>query len=120
MINQVIDTYVKDFLTYRHKDWYWVINPDTKEWVVSVGNTGYTFFNSEFWFTFSKFYPVKDLTKTIQDWVIYKLDTPISKHCYPDYVYGDYDWRDEFDIKEITEVINEGELISSCKHDPLS
>jgi hypothetical protein len=59
------------------------------------------------------FYPVKDLTKTIQDWVIYKLNSPISEHCYPDYINGDYDWRDEFDIKEITEVINKGELVSS-------
>jgi hypothetical protein len=110
MTNRAIDTYVKDFLTYRHKDWYWVINPDTKEWLVSVGKTGYTFFNSEFWLTFSKFYPVKDLTKTIQDWVIYKLDAPISEHCYPDYVSGDYDWRNEFDIMEITEVIHEGKV----------
>jgi hypothetical protein len=53
---------------------------------------------------------VKDLTKTIQDWVIYKLDTPISEHCYPDYVSGDYDWRNEFDIMEITEVIHEGKV----------
>jgi hypothetical protein len=70
-------------------------------------------FNNKFWDDFSMFYPVKDLTKTIQDWVIYKLNSPISKHCYPDYINGDYDWRDEFDIKEITEVINKGELISS-------
>jgi hypothetical protein len=44
---------------------------------------------------------------------LYKLDTPISEHCYPDYISGDYDWRDEFDIKKITEFINEGELVSS-------
>ena len=49
MTNHVIDTYVKNFLTYRYKDWYWVINPSTNEWVVSVGNTGYTFFNNKFW-----------------------------------------------------------------------
>jgi|LakMenEpi03Aug12_release.lakeMendotaPanAssembly.Ray.scaffolds.fasta_scaffold13969_30 hypothetical protein len=113
MTNHVIDTYVKNFLTYRYKDWYWVINPSTNEWVVSVGNTGYTFFNNKFWSDFSMFYPVKDLTKTIQDWVLYKLNSPISEHCYPDYINGDYDWRDEFDIKEITEVINKGELVSS-------
>jgi hypothetical protein len=41
------------------------------------------------------------------------LNSPISEHCYPDYINGDYDWRDEFDIKEITEVINKGELVSS-------
>ena len=108
MTNWAIDTYTKGYLTYHHKDWYWVINPTNNEWVVSVGKTGYTFFNKQFWSNFSMFYPVGDLTKSIQDWVIYKLNTPISEHCYPDYIIGDYDWRDEFSIKEITEVINEG------------
>ena len=108
MTNQVIDTYTKDFLCYHHKDWYWVINPKTNEWVVSVGNTGYIFFNNKFWNDFSLFYPPIDLTNDIKPWVLYKLRTPDSKHCYPDYINGDYDWRDEFGIKEITEVINEG------------
>lgn len=115
MTNRVIDTYVKNFSTYYHDGWYWVIIPSTNEWVVSVGKTGYIFFNSKFWSDFSMFYPVEDLTKTVQDWVIYKLDTPISKHCYPDFVNDDYDWTHEFNV---TEVINEGELISFCKHDP--
>jgi hypothetical protein len=108
MINQVIDKYTKNFLTYHHKDWYWVINPMTNEWVVSVGKTGYTFYNKQFWSTFSRNYPLGDLTDNIKNWVIYKLGTPSSEHCYPDYIEGDYDWRDEFSIKEITEVINEG------------
>jgi hypothetical protein len=109
MTNQVIDTYTKDFLCYHHKDWYWVINPKTKEWVVSVGDTGYILFNSKFWKDFSLFYPIDDLTKDIKTWVLYKLGTPESEHCYPDFILGDYDWRDEFDINQtITEVINEG------------
>ena len=73
-----------------------------------MGNTGYIFFNNKFWNDFSLFYPPIDLTNDIKPWVLYKLRTPDSKHCYPDYINGDYDWRDEFGIKEITEVINEG------------
>lgn len=113
MINQVIDTYTKDCLCYHHKDWYWVINPKTKEWVVSVGDTGYTFFSNKFWNDFSLFYPSIDLTKDIKKWVLYKLGTPKSKHCYPDYINGDYDWRDEFDSSTIDEVIHKGKLISN-------
>ena len=108
MTNQVIDTYTKDFLCYHHKDWYWVINPKTNEWVVSVGNTGYIFFNNKFWNDFSLFYPSIDLTKDIKTWVLYKLRTPDSKHCYPDYINGVYDWRDEFDDSTVGEVIHKG------------
>lgn len=112
MTNWVIDTYIKDFLTYRHDGWLWVINPKTNEWVVSVGSTGYIFFNSKFWSDFSMFYPVEDLTNSIRDWVLYKLKTPISEHCHPDYINDDYDWRDEFDEKTIIDTINNGNLIS--------
>jgi hypothetical protein len=38
------------------------------------------------------------------------LKTPESEHCYPDFILGDYDWRNEFDIMEITEVIHEGKV----------
>lgn len=107
MTNDVIDKYTKNFLTYYHKDWYWVIDPITKEWVVSVANTGYTFYNKHFWSNFVMFYPLGDLTGNIKNWVVYKLGTPSSEHCYPDYDNG-YDWRDEFDEETIIDVINNG------------
>lgn len=113
MINQVIDTYTKDCLCYHHKDWYWVINPKTKEWVVSVGDTGYTFFSRDYWNTLSKFYPCNDLIYDIKNWVINKLKVPESIHCYPDYIKGNYDWRNEFDSSTIDEVIHKGKLISN-------
>ena len=120
MINQVIDKYTKNFLTYHHKDWYWVINPITNEWVVSVAKTGYIFYNNDFWSTFMMVCPLGNLYDNIRNWVVYKLDVPLSEHCYPDYINGDYDWRDEFDESKIIEVINDGELITSHKHDPIS
>ena len=120
MTNQIIDIYIKNFLTYYHKGWYWVINPMNYEWVVSVGKTGYTFYNNQFWSTFKSIYPLGDLTDNIKGWVVYKLGVPLSKHCYPDYINGEYDWRDEFDEPTVIEVVNDGELVSSHKHDPLS
>jgi hypothetical protein len=90
------------------------------EWVVSVGKTGYTFYNNQFWSTFKSIYPLGDSTDNIKGWVVYKLGVPLSKHCYPDYINGEYDWRDEFDEPTVIEVVNDGELVSSHKHDPLS
>jgi hypothetical protein len=56
------------------------------------------------------FYPIDDLTKDIKTWVLYKLRTPKSEHCYPDFILGDYDWRGEFDSSTVSEVIHEGEV----------
>ena len=110
MVNQVINKYLKDYVTYFQDNWYWVINPDTKEWAICVSETGYTFFNKDFWNNFSLFYPPIDLDKDIQTWVLSKIDVPKSKHCYPDYIVGDYDWRDEFEEELIRDVITNGIL----------
>ena len=108
MVNKVIDLYVKNFLVYHYDGWYWIINPNTKEWVVNVADSGYTFFSRDFWTTFSKFYPSKDLTSDIHNWVSYKLGVPIGKHCHPDYIPHEYNWKDEFGESVIDEVINNG------------
>ena len=111
MINEAIDLYLKNFSTYHRKDWYWVINPNTKEWVANVADGGYTFYNKDFWDTFFGFYPSDELTENIRKWVIYKLGVSESRHCYPDYLVGEYDWKNEFNETIIDEVIEFGELI---------
>ena len=119
MTNRVIDIYLNNYSIYKRDECFWVIIPNTNEWVVSVSKGGYTFFNEKFWFNFSMFYPVNDITDTVRNWVVNKLEVPLNKHCYPDYVKGEYDWRGDFDDSTIDDVIRNGELISSCKHDPL-
>ena len=113
LVNTIIDIYVcdEDFSTYHYKGWYWIINPVTREWIVNVSDSGYTFFNRDFWKVVSKLYPTKDMTKDIRNWVVYKLGVPFSKHYHPDYIDGDYDWRDEFKGQLIIDVINKGEKI---------
>lgn len=91
--------------------WYWVINPVTKEWIVNVGDTGYTFFNKKVWDDFSMFYPTDDMVSSIQKWVLHKMDVPSSKHCYPDCIDREYDWRDEFYEEDVIDVITNGKLI---------
>ena len=113
LVNTIIDIYVcdEDFSTYHHKGWYWIIHPESREWVVNVSDSGYTFFNRDFWKGFSNFYPSKDLTKDIHRWVVYKLNVPMGKHCYPDYIPHEYNWKDEFKGQLIIDVMNKGELI---------
>ena len=114
MMNQIIDKYLQRYSVYHYKGWYWVINPVHREWVVNVADSGYTFFNRDFWKTFTMVYPLNnknDATKNIGNWVVYKLGVPKSKHCYPDYIPHDYDWRNEFKEQDIIDVINKGKLI---------
>jgi len=111
MVNKLIDLYTEDFSTYHYRGWYWVINPLTREWIVNVADSGYTFFNRDFWIVVSKLYPAKDITEDIRNWVVYKLKVPSSNHCHPDYIPMDYDWRDEFKGQLIIDVINGGEKI---------
>ena len=118
MVNKVIDLYLKDYFVYHYDGWYWVIHPESKEWVVNVADSGYTFFSRDFWLSFSMFYPSNDLDGDIHNWVVYKLGVVKGKHFYPDYIPHEYNWRDEFDEITIDEVLVDGELVCSCKHDP--
>ena len=113
MVNRIIDLYVQRFSVYHYKGWYWIIHPMTREWVVNVADSGYTFFNRDFWKTFSEFHPCKDLDGDIHNWVVYKLGVPKGKHFYPDYIPHEYNWKDEFKEQDIIDVINKGELIKS-------
>jgi hypothetical protein len=113
MTKEIIDKYLKGYLVYHYKGWYWVLHPETKEWIVNVADSGYTFFNRDFWYRFSLFFPVNDSTDSIRNWVVYKLGVPSSKHCFPDYIYGDYNWRDEFDESKVDDVVSNGNICFS-------
>ena len=80
MTNRVIDIYLNNYSIYKRDECFWVIIPNTNEWVVSVSKGGYTFFNEKFWFNFSMFYPVNDITDTVRNWVVNKLEVPFNKH----------------------------------------
>lgn len=113
MVNKVIDLYLKDYLVYHYKGWYWVIHPESREWVVNVADSGYTFFNRDFWLIFSNFYPSNDLDGDIHNWVVYKLGVVKGKHFYPDYIPHEYNWRDEFDEGKVDEVLDDGNICFS-------
>ena len=111
MINEIIDLFFDVYSIYKKNDWYWVINPNTNELIVCVGNTGYTFYNEKAWDDFSKYYPIENLTDNISQWVVNKLKVPKSIHCYPVNITGVYNWWDDFNESEIIDVITNGELV---------
>ena len=111
MVDKVVDIYIKDFSVYHYREWYWIIHPESREWVVNVSDSGYTFFNRDFWLTISNFCSLNDITDDIRNWVVNKLGVPFSEHCHPDYIPMDYDWRDEFGEQLIIDVLNKGEKI---------
>ena len=113
MKNQIIDKYLRGHLVYHYDGWYWVLHPESKEWVVNFADSGYIFFNRDFWYRFSLFFPVNDATDNIRNWVVYKLGVPLSKHCYPDYIPHEYNWKDEFEESIIEEVISNGDFCFS-------
>jgi len=108
MINRAIDAYLKRYLVYHYEGWYWVINPVTREWAINVSDSGYIFFKRDFWYWFQRVCPLFKSNDDIHNWVEYKLNVPKSKHCYPDYIPMDYDWRDEFNGQRIIDVMNKG------------
>ena len=113
MTKEIIDKYLRGYLVYHYKGWYWVLHPESKEWIVNVADSGYTFFNRDFWKTVSYFFPPRDLTNDIHSWVVYKLGVPMGKHCYPDYIPLEYNWKDEFDDDKIDDVVSKGNICFS-------
>ena len=113
MKNQIIDKYLRGHLVYHYDGWYWVLNPESKEWIVNVADSGYTFFNRDFWKTVSYFFPPRDLTNDIHSWVVYKLGVPMGKHCYPDYIPLEYNWKDEFEEHIVDDVVSKGNICFS-------
>lgn len=110
LISNIIETATKEFVPYRHRNWTWLINPKTEEWIVSVADSGYTFYNYDFFSNLFKYASLNciDDSQYIKIWTMERLNVFVSEHCYADYTPGDYDWSDDFKPKE---VIEQGELI---------
>jgi hypothetical protein len=96
---------------YEYKESYWIINPETEQWIVKVAYSGYTFYNYFFFYNIflymSLMVPKND--NHISDWLRDGLGFVVSEHCYPDYLPGAYDWTKDF---EVDKVIERGEIIA--------
>lgn len=110
LILDIIKSSTTEFLPFRLGNWLWLINPESKKWVVSVSDSGYTFYNYEFFSNLFKYVSLNCILhrKFIKEWTQERLKVSIGKHCYPDYYPGDYDWTKDFDVQE---VLDKGEPV---------
>ena len=99
-----------DYIPYKQDNWMWLIDPNTKKWVVSVAESGYTFYCYDFFSNLFKYLSLNCLEeeKHIKSWTKERLNVYISEHFYPDYLPHDYDWRNQFDVQE---VLDKGEPV---------
>lgn len=111
LIHSAIASSVEGFLKYKHGNWIYVILPNNEDWVLCVADSGYTFYNNDY---FSNLFSYLSLPRPrhkryIKSWAKKVMGFEnIDKHFYPDHLYGEYNWTDQFVVKDVLE---KGELI---------
>jgi hypothetical protein len=99
MMNQLS----KDYVSYYYKEHIWLINPNTREWIISYYfKTKYAFWKYEF---FKNAYyiismDIEDI-QPIKNWIELHLNVEVGNHCVPDMLPGDYDWSSDFNVDDV-------------------
>ena len=98
MVLNAINIATKDYQVYKHTDGLWVINPMTKDWVVNISESGYLWYNYDFFKDLFKYFSliVPNDKKYIREWVEYKLQVKVGRFCEANYLPHEYDWRKDF------------------------
>lgn len=117
-IFKTIDYLCDDCNVYYCDDGLWVINPETKEWVIHIGSSrlDYLWFNYRIFHNVFNNYLSFDIIKNslpIKEWTIDRLNLNIGEHFYPDMLPTDYDWSNDFTPEN---VICQGVVIGSINN----
>jgi len=126
VINRMINDAVEGVDTYKTKDSTWIIFTESKKWVIELTKDGTLWYNYNF-FNDLMMYLSMDvvenqhyITKWVEDNVIngvketcchdMKLTKSVEKiiqkgikNTYSDILPEEYDWSDQFDVKEVIE-----------------
>ena len=107
IVFKVIDTQVKDCLLYMNDDGLWIINPETKEWVIHVGSPRLDYLWYNYWtfkilFNYISLDVFKDRVY-IKEWVEDRLNLKIGPNYYSQLVPDGYDWSHEFKPEKVIE-----------------
>ena len=122
VINRMINDSVEGVDTYKTKDSTWIIFTESKKWVIELTKDGTLWYNYNF-FNDLMMYLSMDvvenqhyITKWVEDNVINgvketcchdmkltKSVEKIIKNAYSDILPEEYDWSDQFDVKEVIE-----------------
>lgn len=83
----------------------WVVNSDSTDWVISLSDKGYLWYNYyyfKFIFSFLSHEPDSN-KKYIKLWVENELKLKVGKNVHPDILPGEYDWSGDFNLEEVLE-----------------
>ena len=103
IIYKVINDSIEGSHVYRHRGSTWIILKDKKEWVISVSDSGYLWYNYSFFKNLFNYLSLElgDENIHIKNWVEKYLDIKVGNHYHPDRLPGEYDWSGDFDVNEI-------------------
>lgn len=109
-VYNAISSSIEGYHKYKSNSYIHIILPDKSDWVIAYADSGYTFYNYDFFCNFFLYLsiPKKKQPYYIKSWAKNVLGVNIRKHFYPDYIHGDYNWSDDFMLSKI---LDKGELI---------
>jgi hypothetical protein len=102
MFVNMVDSMCEDCMFYTNKGDIWLINPKTKQWIITYyPPTNYVWWNYDFFETIYKYLSmdIRD-REPIANWVQSRLNVEVNL-CEPDALPGDYDWSDDFDPEKV-------------------
>jgi hypothetical protein len=103
MFFKMVDSMCEDCMFYTNKGDIWLINPNTKEWIISYyPPTNYAWWNYDFfdnvytYLSMDSFY----YREPIKNWIQTRLNVEVGL-CEPDMLPGVYDWSADFDPEKV-------------------
>jgi hypothetical protein len=102
MFFNMVDSMCEDCMFYTNKGDIWLINPKTKQWIITYyPPTNYVWWNYDFFETIYKYLSmdIRD-REPIANWVQSRLNVEVNL-CEPDALPGDYDWSADFDPEKV-------------------
>lgn len=113
IVFKILDDQLNNYILFKYDGYYWVINLDTQMWVLNISNSGYVWYNYDFFHNLFKYASLNVIEDCdyIKNWINNRLKIITGMHCYPDKHPKDYDWSHDFDEKTIHNVIKNGKFI---------
>ena len=107
---KMVDSMCEDCMFYTNKGDIWLINPKTKQWIISYyPPTNYVWWNYDFFETIYKYLSmdIKD-REPIRNWIQTRMNVRVNL-CEPDTLPGDYDWSSDFKVEK---VVSDGKVFN--------
>ena len=105
VVNRLINESLVNVDRYNNNNSTWLIFTETKQWVIELTKDGTLWYNYNFFknlFVYMSMDVVENqhyITKWVEDTIINGV-----KNTYSDILPEEYDWSDQFDVKEVIEI----------------